>query len=80
MTVEKKVEKLKVIYLLYITLLDCYKISNEPYLQTFQYIVINIILNLNERLFKFKIKESEIYLTCNQVDTIEHHASIITCI
>lgn len=53
------------------------KISNEPYLQTFQYKVQNRILNCNERLFKFKIKESKNCSTCYQVDTIEHH--LISC-
>ena len=54
-----------------------YKISNEPYLHTFQYKVLNRILNCNERLFKFKIKESENCLTCNQIDTMEHH--LVSC-
>ena len=51
------------------------KISNEPYLQTFQYKVLNRIVNCNERLFKFK--KSENCLNCNQVDTIEHH--LVSC-
>ena len=48
-------------------------LSNQPYLQTFQYKVLNIIFNCIECLFKFKIKESKNCLICNQVDTIEHH-------
>ena len=53
------------------------KISNEPYLQTFQYKVLNRIVNCNECLFEFKIKESENCLSCNQVDTLEHH--LVSC-
>ena len=50
-----------------------FKTVSEPYLQSFQYKVINRILNCNERLKKWNIKDSEKCDYCDNVDTIEHH-------
>ena len=56
---------------------DFYKIpfiyTTEPYLQSFQYKIINRILNTNEKLFTWKISNTNQCRTCSVVDTIEHH-------
>ena len=49
-----------------------FKISTEPYLQTFQYKVIQGILNCNYNLYNWKIQGSSKCLYCNETDTIEH--------
>ena len=50
------------------------KVTSEPYLQSFQYKIINRTLNCNYNLFKWKILD---HSTCNycplNIDTIEHH-------
>ena len=51
-----------------------YKTVKEPYLQTFQYKVINRLINCNYNLHKWKIKESPTCNNCTKVtDTVEHH-------
>ena len=51
-----------------------YKIVMEPYLQTFQYKIINRITNCNYNLAKWKIKDSSYCNECIDTnDTIEHH-------
>ena len=45
----------------------------EPYLQSFQYKIINWILNTNKKLEKWFIKPSNKCNFCHSVDTIEHH-------
>ena len=48
-------------------------ITNEPYLHSFQYKILNRILNCNHNLFKWKVKESPVCIYCKKIDTIEHH-------
>ena len=51
-----------------------YKIVTEPYMQTFQYKIVNRLLNCNQNLFKWKISNSSNCNECiNTNDTIEHH-------
>ena len=53
-----------------------YKITNEPYLLTFQYKVINRSLNCNYNLCKWKIRQNNKCSYCtqnNEIDTLEHH-------
>ncbi len=51
-----------------------YKINKEPYLQSFQYKILNRILNCNSNLFKWKIIDDKscVYCEHEQPDTIEH--------
>ena len=48
-------------------------ITKEPALQSFQYKVINRIINCRYNLFKWKIIDSPLCTYCSTVDTIEHH-------
>ena len=50
-----------------------FRYVREPYLQSFQYKIINRILNTNEKLEKWSIKPSNKCNFCPAVDTIEHH-------
>ena len=50
-----------------------FQITKETYLQSFQYKILNRILNCNERLQKWKIKSSNKCDDCGEVDSIEHH-------
>ena len=50
-----------------------FKYTREPYLQSFQYKIINRILNTNEKLEKWSIKLSNKCNYCQAIDTIEHH-------
>ena len=50
-----------------------FKITSEPCLQSFQYKILNRILNCNDNLYKWKIKPDNICLYCDKIDTIEHH-------
>ena len=50
-----------------------FKYVREPYLQSFQYKIINRILNTNEKLFKWSLKQSNMCNYCKAIDTIEHH-------
>ena len=50
-----------------------FEYTREPYLQSFQYKIINRVLNTNEKLEKWSIKPSNKCNFCHSVDTIEHH-------
>ena len=50
-----------------------YKITKEPYLQSFQYKVLNRTLNCCYNLYKWKISSSPTCIYYTQTDTIEHH-------
>jgi len=50
-----------------------YKTITEPYFQSFQYKIINRILNCNEKLHKWGFKTSNQCSYCNEIDTLEHH-------
>ena len=45
----------------------------EPYLQSFQYKIINRLINCKQNLFKWKIKDSPNCNHCGETDTLEHH-------
>ena len=55
------------------------KVTCEPYLQTFQYKVLNRTLNCRYNLYNWKVSESSVCTYCNaeQIDTLEHH--LILC-
>jgi len=53
-----------------------FEITSEPYLQSFQYKIINRILNTREKLHKWKIIDSNTCQYCGKIDTIEHHLYI----
>ena len=50
-----------------------HRISPEPYLHSFQYKIVNRILNCGTNLYKWKLKDSPICCYCNNIGTIEHH-------
>ena len=50
-----------------------HRISPEPYLHSFQYKIVNRILNCGTNLYKWKLKDSPTCGYCNNIDTIEHH-------
>ena len=50
-----------------------FKITKEPYLQSFQYKILNRILNNKDNLFKWKITQSNECNICKEVDGVEHH-------
>ena len=50
-----------------------FAIQKEPYLQTFQYKIINRLLNCNYNLKKWKLKPSNNCIYCAEIDTLEHH-------
>ena len=50
-----------------------FKISIEPFYQSFQYKILNRILNCRENLFKWKLTSDPNCSSCTAVDTIEHH-------
>ena len=50
-----------------------YKISDKPYLQTFQYKLLNRIINCRYNLCKWSVLPSGICNYCTEIDTIEHH-------
>ena len=50
-----------------------FEVTKEPYLQSFQYKIINRVLNCKERLYKWKITDNNKCYTCEEVDSIEHH-------
>ena len=50
-----------------------YKITKEPYLQSFQYKVLNRTLNCCCILYKWKISSSPTCIYCTQTDTIVYH-------
>ena len=49
-----------------------YNITSEPYLQSYQYKILNRILNCNYQLYKCKIKVGPECDSCGMIDTIEH--------
>ena len=50
-----------------------FHITAEPYFQSFQYKIINRIINTREKLYDWKIIDSNKCLSCGLVDTIELH-------
>ena len=50
-----------------------YKVSKEPYLQSFQYKIINRTTNCRYNLWKWNITSNARCLYCTEIDTIEHH-------
>ena len=50
-----------------------YKITKEPYLQSFQYKILNRTLNCRYNLYKWKISSSPTCIYCTENDTIEDH-------
>ena len=50
-----------------------YKIIKEPFLQGFQYKVLNRIINCNDKLYTWKIKDNNKCEYCKHIDTLEHH-------
>ena len=55
------------------TFLPPFKISIEPFYQSFQYKILNRILCCRENLFKWKLISDPNFTSCTAVDTIEHH-------
>ena len=49
------------------------RIIKEPYLQSFQYKLLNRVINCKDKLFVWKISENNQCIYCTKVDTIEHH-------
>ena len=52
-------------------------ILQEPYLQSFQYKILNRILNCKEKLYIWGKTDTDRCNYCNDLDTIEHH--LYTC-
>ena len=50
-----------------------YKTVREPYLQTFQYKILNRTINCRHLLYVWKLIDSPNCVYCDSVDTIEHH-------
>jgi len=50
-----------------------YLIVREPYLQTFQYKIINRTFNCNHMLYNWKIIETPTCNNCKMIDTLEHY-------
>ena len=50
-----------------------FEITKEPYMQSFQFKILNRILNNTENLYKWKIKESSKCYVCGEIDVVEHH-------
>ena len=50
-----------------------HKISPEPYLHSFQYKIVNRILNCGTNLHKWKLNDMPECAYCNTTATIEHH-------
>ena len=44
-----------------------------PYMQTFQYKIVNRILNCRYNLYKWKLKDTPFCIYCKHFDTLEHH-------
>ena len=45
----------------------------EPYLQSFQYKILNRVLNCRDKLFTWDIVKDNKCIYCDKIDTIEHH-------
>ena len=50
-----------------------FEITKEPYLQSFQYKILNRIFNNKDNLYKWKISQSNECGVCKEVDGVEHH-------
>ena len=52
-----------------------FKVMREPYFQSFQYKIINRILNTStrEKLYRCKITQNNLCQYCKMIDTLEHH-------
>ena len=50
-----------------------YTLVKEPYLQSFQFKIVNRVLNCNYNLYKWKIKSSNKCIYCSEIDTVQHH-------
>ena len=50
-----------------------YKITTEPYLQSFQYKILNRLLNCRDKLHTWNLVENSYCQQCKNIDTIEHH-------
>ena len=50
-----------------------FRTTQEPYLQSFQYKILHRILNTREKLFTWKIAESNKCYICDEMDTLVHH-------
>ena len=50
-----------------------YKVIKETYMQSFQYKVLNRVINCNFNLFKWGIKNSPNCAYCENIDTVTHH-------
>ena len=53
-------------------------IIREPYFHSFQYKILNRILNCKDKLFTWKLSENNECTYCNEIDTIEHR--LFTCV
>jgi hypothetical protein len=49
------------------------EITQDPYLQSFQFKILHQILNCNYHLFVWKVQFSPTCSFCKEVNTIEHH-------
>ena len=50
-----------------------FQLTKEPYLQTFQYKILNRSLNCNHNLTKWKIIQNDKCSYCEHIDTLEHY-------
>ena len=57
----------------HIIFLRTFKITQETYIQSFQYKIINRIINWSDELYNLKIKSYNECDECGEVDSIEHY-------
>ena len=50
-----------------------FKVIKEPYFQSFQYKVLNRIINCKDKLYTWRITDNNNCVYCNDIDTQEHH-------
>ena len=57
------------------------RVKSEPYLQTFRYKILNRTLNSRFNPYNWKLRESPIYIYCNDkhIDTLENHLIMCHC-
>ena len=55
-----------------------YSIIRETKLQSFQFKLINRIINCKDRLYKMNLSDSPLCTTCKETETIEH--MLVTCV
>ena len=55
-----------------------FAVTNEPYLRSFQYKIINRIINCKDKLYQCKILETNLCAVYKEVDGVEPH--IFYCI